>query len=137
MLVKTEGRRSGGTEDEMVGWHHRLDGHESEQTQGDGEGWASAVCCSPRGCRARHGLVAQQQPCFLPFLAGASHIPSLPSGEYDGSQTIITSCDFAAFYRLLLFLMPILHNFLAVSMMAPKLSSHLVTLQHSFVYFYF
>ena len=31
MLGKTEGRKkSGGTEDEMVGWHHRLDGHEYE-----------------------------------------------------------------------------------------------------------
>ena len=27
------------TEDEMVGWHHRLNGHESEQAPGDGEGW--------------------------------------------------------------------------------------------------
>ena len=29
------------TEDEMVGWHHRLDGHEFEQTHGDGEGQGS------------------------------------------------------------------------------------------------
>ena len=33
----------------MVGWHHRLDGHESEQTPGDGEGQGSLVCCSPWG----------------------------------------------------------------------------------------
>ena len=31
-------RRRGVTEDEMVGWHHRLDGHEFEQALGDGEG---------------------------------------------------------------------------------------------------
>ena len=37
------------TEDEMVGWHHRLDRHESEQTPGDGEGQGSLACCSPRG----------------------------------------------------------------------------------------
>ena len=37
------------TEDEMVGWHHRLNGHEFEQAQGDGEGQASLVCCSPGG----------------------------------------------------------------------------------------
>ena len=37
------------TEDEMVGWHHRLNGHESEQTLGVGEGQGSLVCCSPRG----------------------------------------------------------------------------------------
>ena len=37
----------GTTEDEMVGWHHQLNGHESEQTLGDGEGQGSLVCCSP------------------------------------------------------------------------------------------
>ena len=31
----------------MVGWHHRLDGHELEQTPGDGEGQGGLVCCSP------------------------------------------------------------------------------------------
>ena len=35
------------TEDEMVGWHHQLDGHEFEQTPGDGEGQGSLACCSP------------------------------------------------------------------------------------------
>ena len=35
------------TEDEMVGWHHRLDGHEFEQSSGDGEGQGSLACCSP------------------------------------------------------------------------------------------
>ena len=38
MLGKTEGRRKGPTEDKMVGWHHRLNGREFEQTLGDGEG---------------------------------------------------------------------------------------------------
>ena len=37
------------TEDEMVGWHHRLNGHEFEQTLGDSEGQGSLVCCSPCG----------------------------------------------------------------------------------------
>ena len=42
MLGKIEGRRKGGeTEDEMVGWHHRLNGHEFEQTLGDSEGQGS------------------------------------------------------------------------------------------------
>ena len=36
-------------EDEMVGWHHRLDGHEFEQTPGDGEGQGSLTCCSSWG----------------------------------------------------------------------------------------
>ena len=37
------------TEYKMAGWHHRLDGHEFEQTPGDSEGQGSLVCCSPRG----------------------------------------------------------------------------------------
>ena len=39
----------GTTEDEMVGWHHRLNGHESEQAAGVGDGQGSLVCCSPWG----------------------------------------------------------------------------------------
>ena len=38
------------TEIEMVGWHHRLNGLEFEQTLGDSEGQGSLVCCSPWGC---------------------------------------------------------------------------------------
>ena len=41
----------GMTEDEMVGWHHRLDGHEFEQAPGVGDGQGSLVCCSPWGCK--------------------------------------------------------------------------------------
>ena len=37
------------TEDEMIRWHHRLNGHESEQTLGDGEGQGGMVCCSQWG----------------------------------------------------------------------------------------
>ena len=37
------------TEDEMVGWHHWLNEHESEQTSGDSEGQGSLVCCRPWG----------------------------------------------------------------------------------------
>ena len=35
------------TEDKMVGWHHRLDGHEFVQTLGVGDGQRGLVCCSP------------------------------------------------------------------------------------------
>ena len=41
----------GTTEDEMVGWHHRLNGHEFERTLGDGDGKAGLACCSPWGCK--------------------------------------------------------------------------------------
>ena len=39
------------TEDEMVGWHHQLNGHKFEQTLGDGEGQGSLACCSPWDCK--------------------------------------------------------------------------------------
>ena len=51
----------GMTEDEMVGWHHRLNGHEFEQTSGDSEGQGSLTCCSPWACQVGHGLVTEQQ----------------------------------------------------------------------------
>ena len=38
-------------EDEMVGWHHRLEGHEFEQAPGDEEGQGSLQCCSPWICK--------------------------------------------------------------------------------------
>ena len=45
---------------EMAGWHHRLDGHESEQAPGNGEGQGSLACCSQWGCRVRHDWAAEQ-----------------------------------------------------------------------------
>ena len=49
MLGQIEGRRiRGATENEMVGWHHQLDGCEFEQAPGDSEGQGSLVCCSPQ-----------------------------------------------------------------------------------------
>ena len=41
----------GVTYDEMVWWPHRLNGHEFEQTPGDGEGKGSLACCGPWGCK--------------------------------------------------------------------------------------
>ena len=45
----------------MVGWHHQLNGHEFEQTSGDGEGQRSLACCSPWGLRVRHDLTIEQR----------------------------------------------------------------------------
>ena len=39
------------TEEEMVGWHHQLNGHEFQQALGDGEGKGSLECYSPRGSK--------------------------------------------------------------------------------------
>ena len=50
MPGKIEGRRRKGVmEDEMVGWHHSLSGHEFEQTPGNSKGQRSLVCCSSWG----------------------------------------------------------------------------------------
>ena len=44
-------QEKGGTEDEMVGWHHRLDGRESEQAPRVGDGQEGLASCSPWGCK--------------------------------------------------------------------------------------
>ena len=54
-------RGKGGIEDEMVGWHHQLNGHEFEETPGKSEGQGSLVCCSPWGRSVRHDWVTEQQ----------------------------------------------------------------------------
>ena len=41
--------KAGGDEDEIVGWHHQLDGHEFEQAPGVGDGQGSLMCRSPWG----------------------------------------------------------------------------------------
>ena len=47
MLGKIEGRKKRGQQEEMVGWHHQLNGHEFEHAPEDGKGHGSLVCCSP------------------------------------------------------------------------------------------
>ena len=42
-------KEKGTTEDQIVGWHHQLDGHEFEQASGVGDGQGSLACCSPWG----------------------------------------------------------------------------------------
>ena len=61
MLGKTGQEEKRVIENEMVGLHHQLNGHESEQTLGDGEGQRSLVCCSPWGCRVGQDRAAEQQ----------------------------------------------------------------------------
>ena len=52
----------GTTEDEMVGWYHQLNGHESEQTPGAGEGRGGLVCCGPWSRRVEHGWATKPPP---------------------------------------------------------------------------
>ena len=54
----------GETEDEMLGWHHQLSGHEFEQILRDNAGQGSLACCSPWGCRVGCNLVTEQQQTY-------------------------------------------------------------------------
>ena len=49
------------TENETVGWHRQLNGHDFEQTPGDSEEQGTLACCSPRGHKVGHDLVTKQQ----------------------------------------------------------------------------
>ena len=57
-------RRRGVTEDEMVGWHHWLNGCKSELTPEDRERQGRLGCRSPQGCRTGYDLVTEQQCIF-------------------------------------------------------------------------
>ena len=81
MLGKIEGRRRRGWQDEMVGWHHRLNGHEFELTPRVGDGLGGLACCSPWGCKELDTtewlnwtelILLRWQPTPL-FLLGKSH----------------------------------------------------------------
>ena len=61
----------GATEDEIVGWHHQLNGHESEQTPEASEGQGSLLCCSSWGDRVRHDLATEQWLLYCSSLESA------------------------------------------------------------------
>ena len=69
------------TEDEMVGWHHRLNGHEFEQTLGGSGGQRSLACCSSWSLRVGHDLATEHHPSIGPqcaFGSGARQVPRRP-----------------------------------------------------------
>ena len=72
----------GTTEDEMVGWHQRLEGHEFEQALGDGDGQGSLVCCSPwvhkKSDTTERLNWTEQQPT-----------PVLLPGKYRGQRSLV------------------------------------------------
>ena len=49
----------GDNRDEMIGWHHRLDGHEFEQAPGVGDGQGSLACCGPWGSKKSDMTVSE------------------------------------------------------------------------------
>ena len=52
------------TEDEMVGWHHQVNGHEIGQATGDGEGQESLACCSPWGHKESNTTELKEEHSF-------------------------------------------------------------------------
>ena len=65
------------TEDKMVGWHHQLNGHEFEQTPGDGEVQGSLECCSRWGHKKSDTTERLNNKCInelfrLPFCGQGS-----------------------------------------------------------------
>ena len=57
------------TEDELDEWHHRLNGHEFEQTQGESEGQGSLECCSPQGRRVGHNWQLNNEQQIMPIFS--------------------------------------------------------------------
>ena len=72
------------TEEEMVGWHHCLDGHSFEQTPGVGDGQGSLECCSPRGCKDSD--MTEQLNNNSSFIVTSVQFSSV-------SQSCLTLCD--------------------------------------------
>ena len=84
MLGKTERLRRG-QQDEMVGGHHQLNGHEFEKALGVGDGQGSLACCSPWGCKEldmteRLNLLVKTWPLEPDRLEGEFHMCRLLTG---------------------------------------------------------
>ena len=66
----------------MVGWHHQLNGPESEQTPVDGEGQGSLTCCSPWGCKKSNMTERLNNKLFLKILSGTHFVIQLLKVQY-------------------------------------------------------
>ena len=80
------------SEDEIVGWHHRLNGHEFEQAPGDGEGQGSLAFCSPWVHRVRQNWVTKQHSRRLPENQPVCAVESWNTNSY--CPAIPTLLDF-------------------------------------------
>ena len=85
----------------MVGWHHRLNGHEFEQTLGDGEGQGSLACCSlwdHKESDTTELTVQQQQNADLEIFEGIclpvtfKHLFKPPSGLLSPEELMLSNC---------------------------------------------
>ena len=91
---KDWGRGQKGTTEDEMDW---LNGHEFEQTPGDGEGQGSLACCSPWGCRVRHDWATEQQ----------KQCEEWNPGPYGGTGAVCPPLLDAVSQRLLHFTVPL------------------------------
>ena len=76
----------------MIGWHHRLDGHEFEQAPGDGERHGNVVCCSQWG-RKELDMTEQLNCSPSHLLKEKNFLPFFPLSLFLSSHhSIIASC---------------------------------------------
>ena len=88
----------GTTEDEMVGWHHQLNGHEFEPAPGAGEGQGSLGCCSAWGCKELDTTEWLNNNTCVPFIAtpwAAAHQASLSMGFPGSWNTGVGAISFS------------------------------------------
>ena len=90
----------GVTEDEMVGWHYQLHGHEFERTPGDSEGQGSLECCSSWGHKESDTTVTEQQQMVHPVKAGLRRLKPCPRGRAWVGQLGYHSPIAQGFFRL-------------------------------------
>ena len=94
------------TEDEMVGWHHCLDGHEFEQALGVGDGQGGLACCSPFGCRESNTTEwlnwTDPSSAFLSsnLLISCPEAPGHDLVSLDPSEIIVYVCRILAYSSL-------------------------------------
>ena len=70
----------GRTEDEMAGWHHRLDGHKFELTPGVGDGQGGLVCCNSGSQRVRHDWATEMTDWPFYYMVKTMHLVGRVSG---------------------------------------------------------
>ena len=96
---KSRQEEKGMTEDERVGWHQRLDGHDFEQAPGDGAEQGSLTCCSPWGCKE---LDTTEQLNNIFHIISNFLVFWVPSGSISlGSLVLLTNQNLTWFLLLL------------------------------------
>ena len=88
---KDRRQEKGTTEDEMVGGHHRLHGHELEQARGVGDGQGGLTCCSPWGCKESDTTERLNWTETQHYLTNHSRKENI-NGNFQRTTSIIRNC---------------------------------------------